>query len=98
MNQNDKNKMMDEILKNSNGKLDTKAIKDAAKKGDTEKLINSLKDEDKQKLLNVLSNQDALNEILKSPQAQAMLKLFGGKNGWFNKTAIGNFKWPAKYE
>ena len=81
MNQNDKNKMINDLLKNSNCKFDAKAVKDAAKKGDTDKLLNSLSKDDKQKLLNVLSDQNAMNEILKSPQAQAIMKLFGEKNG-----------------
>ncbi len=77
MNQNDKQKIMNDILKGSKGKLDEKALKS----GDTDRLLNSLSPDDKQKLLNVLSDQEKLNEILKSPKAQAILKLFGGKNG-----------------
>ncbi len=77
MNQNNKQKMMNDILKSTNGKIDEKALKS----GDTDKLLNSLSKDDKQKLLNVLSDQNAMNEILKSPKAQAILKLFGGKNG-----------------
>ncbi len=78
MNQNNKQKMMNDLLKS--GKIDQKAINDA-KNGNTDKLLSSLSNEDKQKLLKVMSDQNAMNEILKSPQAQAIMKLFGGKNG-----------------
>lgn len=77
----DKNKLFDDLMKSSNGNLDKKAIENAAKTGNTEKLINSLSDKDKQKLLSIMSDKQAMNDILKSPQAQALLKLFGGKNG-----------------
>lgn len=78
MNQNDN--LYNEILKN-NSRLDKNEIKNALKTGNTDSLINSLSSEDKQKLLNVMSDKQAMNELLKSPKAQALLKLFGGKNG-----------------
>lgn len=77
MNQNNNN--LNDILKNS--KLDKKEIESAVKTGKTDKLINNLSPEDKQKLLNVMNDKEAMNNILKSPKAQAILKLFGGKNG-----------------
>lgn len=57
-----------------------KEILSAAKSGNTDKLINSLSNEDKQKLNKILSDKNALNEILKSPQAAAIMKILGGKN------------------
>lgn len=77
MNQN--NKHFNELSKN--GKIDKKAVENAIKTGNTDSLINSLSAEDKQKLLNIMSDKEAMNNILKSPKAQALLKLFGGKNG-----------------
>lgn len=77
MNQN--NKMINDMLKGRN--LNKKDLENAAKTGNTDQLINSLSDDDKQKLLKIMSDKEAMNEILKSPQAQALLKLFGGKNG-----------------
>lgn len=67
----------------SNGKLDKEAITKAAKSGDTSSLINSLSQEDKQKLNNILSDKQALAEVLNSPQAKALMKMFGkgNKNG-----------------
>lgn len=77
MNQNNN---FDNILKN-NGKIDKKAVENAVKTGNTDSLVNSLSKEDKQKLLNLMSDKQAMKDILKSPEAQALLKLFGGKNG-----------------
>lgn len=79
MNQN--NKSFNDILKNGNDKINKKEIENAVKSGNTDRLINSLSPEDKQKLLNIMSDKEAMNNILKSPKAQAILKLFGGKNG-----------------
>ena len=61
--------------------VDKKELENAVKTGKTDKLINTLSPEDKQKLLNIMNDKAAMNEILKSPKAQALLKLFGGKNG-----------------
>ena len=80
---NPDNKIFNDLLKSSNGKIDRNAITDAAKSGDTSKLVNSLSNEDKQKLNQILNDKDALSEILKSPQAIALMKMFkrGGKDG-----------------
>ena len=77
MNQNNN---LNDLLKN-NGKIDKKAVENAVKTGNTDRLVNSLSAEDKQKLLKLMSDKQAMSDILKSPQAQALLKLFGGKNG-----------------
>ncbi len=77
MNQNDK--IFSDMLKNKN--INKKDIETAAKTGNTDQLINSLSPSDKQKLLKLMNDKAAMNEILKSPKAQAILKLFGGKNG-----------------
>ena len=74
------NNNFDNLLKN-NGKIDKKAVENAVKTGNTDSLVNSRSKEDKQKLLNLMSDKQAMKDILKSPQAQALLKLFGGKNG-----------------
>lgn len=74
------NKNLNDLLKN-NGKIDKKAVENAVKTGNTDNLVKSLSNEDKQKLLNVMNDKQAMSDILKSPQAQALLKLFGGKNG-----------------
>ena len=77
MNQNNN---FDNLLKN-NGKIDKKAVENAVKTGNTDSLVNSLSKEDKRKLLNIMNDKQAMSDILKSPQAQALLTLFGDKNG-----------------
>lgn len=64
----------------NNPKFDRKTM-EAAKKGDTKQLIDNLSDQEKQKLNAILNDKAALENILKSPQAAAIMKLFGGKNG-----------------
>lgn len=66
---------------NSN-ELNLKDIEKLKSQGETSKLINNLSSEQKEKLNAVLSDKEALEKVLKSPQALALLKLFGGgKNG-----------------
>ncbi len=79
MNNNDLNN----ILKGANGKINSEDIKKAAQSGDTTSLINNLSADDKQKLNNLLSDKNALEELLKSPKAQAIMKMFkkGNSNG-----------------
>lgn len=50
-----------------------------AKEKDPKKLLNSLSKEDQEKVNNILSDKEALNDLLKSPQAQAILKMLSGK-------------------
>ena len=77
---NDKTSI-ENILKMSDGKLDRKTLENAAQSGDASSLVNKLSDKDKQKLDEILSDKQKLAEVLKSPQAKMLLKLFGGKNG-----------------
>lgn len=71
------NKNFDNISNFEREKID--ALK---KSGNADKLLNSLSAEQKEKLNAVLSDQKALENMLKSPKAMALLKLFGGgKNG-----------------
>lgn len=73
-------KIFNDIISNSKGKLDKETISKAAKSGDASALVNNLSKEDKQKLNNILSDKQALSEILKSPQAKALMKMFGKGN------------------
>lgn len=79
---NNDNQAFENIFKKSGGKIDRKTLEKAQKSGDATALVNSLSDSDKQKLNNILSDKEQLAQLLKSPQAQMLLKLFGGdKNG-----------------
>ncbi|MBO5019124.1 MAG: hypothetical protein J6D52_00525 [Clostridia bacterium] len=83
MNNNQNNKNSDNMFFSANNNIDKKIISEAAKSGNTDKLINSLSPEDKQKLNSILNDKKAIAEVLKSPQAAAILKMLsgGGKNG-----------------
>ncbi len=75
------NNDFEKIIKQGKG-IDREAIKKAKQTGDTSALLKNLNAQDKQKLNDILNDKQKLSEVLKSPQAQALLKLFGGgKNG-----------------
>lgn len=79
----DKKKLIENYLSASNGKIDRNAVKKAAQSGNADALIQSLSQEDKQKLNAVLNDKSAMEALLKSPQAAAIMKMLsgGGKNG-----------------
>lgn len=81
MNNFDKNKILNEIGKNSDGKIDMNALSAAAEKKDAQAIINSLNEEDKEKLKNVLNDREAIKNLLKNPKITDMLGQFmgGGK-------------------
>lgn len=79
---NNQNNEFDKIINKSGGKVDREALEKAKKSGDVSSLVNNLSNEDKQRLNNILNDKEQLEKVLKSPQAQMLLKLFGGgKNG-----------------
>lgn len=84
MNNNDINKqrLIDALLSSSGGKLSRDSINRAADGKDITPLVNSLSPEDREKLNRVMSDKESMEKLLKSPQAQLILKsvLRGGKN------------------
>lgn len=84
MNNNDINKqrLIDALLSSSGGKLSRDSINRAAVGKDITPLVNSLSPEDREKLNRVMSDKESMEKLLKSPQAQLILKsvLKGGKN------------------
>ena len=84
MNNNDINKqrLIDALLSSSGGKLSRASINRAADGKDITPLVNSLSPEDREKLNRVMSDKESMEKLLKSPQAQLILKsvLKGGKN------------------
>ncbi len=84
MNNNDINKqrLIDALLSSSGGKLSRDSISRAADGKDITPLVNSLSPEDREKLNRVMSDKESMEKLLKSPQAQLILKsvLKGGKN------------------
>ncbi|MBQ9965173.1 MAG: hypothetical protein IJP22_00415 [Clostridia bacterium] len=77
----DKNKILEEIGKNSGGKIDMKALSQAAEKKDAKAIINSLNEEDKEKLKRVLNDKEAIKNLLKNPKITDIIGNFmgGGK-------------------
>ena len=82
-NTNQNNDIFKNIANSSGGKLNADAVKQAAKNGNTDALIKNLSDSDKQKLHSVLNDKEALEKLLKSPQAAAIMKMLskGKQNG-----------------
>ncbi len=66
--------------KSNNFGISNEAI-NAAKKGDKKALLNQLSSDDIKKINSVLNDKQKLEDILKSPQAAAIFKALGGKNG-----------------
>lgn len=80
----DKQRLLKALLASSGGKLNPNAINDAVNSNDTGTLLNSLSAEDRQKINRVMSDKKSLEQTLKSPEAQVILKSIlkgGGKNG-----------------
>lgn len=83
-NEIDKQKLMDAVISSSGGAIDRNSLNEAVKDKNAAALINKLSEKDKEKLSRVMSDRKSMEEVLKSPQAQAILKSFlkgGGKNG-----------------
>lgn len=75
---------MDKNLNSNFGETGGKISKEAiekAKNGDNSALLSSLSNEDKQKIEGLLKDKQALKTILSSPEAKAIMKMLGGKNG-----------------
>lgn len=80
----DKQKLLKALLASSGGKINPNAINGAVNNNDTGTLLNSLSAEDRQKINRVMSDKKSLEQTLKSPEAQVILKSIlkgGGKNG-----------------
>lgn len=79
---NNQNLNFEAIAAKSNGKLSQKALENAAKSGNADALVKNLSEKEKEKLNQILSDKSELERLLKSPQAQMLLKMLsGGKNG-----------------
>ena len=73
-------KMIDSLMNETNGKVDRKSI-EAAMGGDTNALLNKLNDSDKAKIQQMLNDKAALQKLLSSDAAkQIMKRMTGNKN------------------
>ena len=71
-NNNNYDKMLEMLSKRMG--TDPSNLKSAAQKGSVDSLIRSMKPEDAQKIQSLLQNKSELERIMKSEQAQAILK------------------------
>ena len=71
-NNNNYDKMLEMLSKRMG--TDPSNLKSAAQKGSIDSLLRSMKPEDAQKIQNILQNKSELERIMKSEQAQAILK------------------------
>lgn len=60
--------------------IDPDLIKEAAQTKDPKKLFETLSDDDKKTVNSILSDKEALAQVLKSPQAAALLKMLSRKD------------------
>ena len=79
-NENDKGRILNNIVSSANGKIDREMLQNAVKSNNADALINSLDKKDKEKLKSIMSDKASMEALLKSPEAQAFMKK-GGKNG-----------------
>lgn len=75
---NDKNQLINEIMRASGGKINNTAAKEAAQ-GNVSALMENLSESDKAKLNSILSDEKATRQLLSSDAAKALMKLFYGK-------------------
>ncbi len=71
-NSNNYDKMLEMLSKRMG--TDPSNLKAAAQNGSVDSLMRSMKPEDAQKIQNILQNKSELERIMKSEQAQAILK------------------------
>ncbi len=71
------NKMLGEL----SGKLgmSQQQLENAAKSGDIKNMLKNTDDARAKQIENILSDPEKTKKLLESPQAQALLKLFGGE-------------------
>ena len=78
-NPTDKQKMLDALMRKTNGAVDRGSI-EAAMNGDTNALLNRLNNSDKAKIQNMLNDKEALQKLLSSAAAQKLIKKISGKD------------------
>lgn len=73
----DKQKMIDELMRNTNGAVDRGSI-EAAMGGNADALLDRLGDSDKAKIQKLLNDRSALQKLLSSDAAQQLMKRLSG--------------------
>ncbi len=73
---NNTNKLFEELSQKLG--VSGKQIENAAKNGSVNDVLKNMNSAQKQQVESILSDPEKTKEILNSPQAQALMKLFGG--------------------
>lgn len=83
MERNRSKNIFDDISRSSNGKIGREDV-DAAMKGNADALFQKLNSDDRAKVQNLLNDREALQKVLKSDAAKAIMESLmknGNKNG-----------------
>jgi hypothetical protein len=73
---NNTNKLIEELSRKLG--VSEKQLENAAKKGNVKDVLKNMDAKSSQQIESILSDPEKTREILNSPQAQALMKLFGG--------------------
>lgn len=73
---NNTNKLFEELSQKLG--VSGKQLENAAKNGSVNDVLKNMNSAQKQQVESILSDPEKTKEILNSPQAQALMKLFGG--------------------
>ena len=73
---NNTNKLIEELSRKLG--VSEKQLENAAKKGNVKDVLKNMDAKSSQQIESILSDPEKTKEILNSPQAQALMKLFGG--------------------
>lgn len=77
MAENNKNKILGELSEKLG--LSQQQIESAANSGDIKNMLQNADKAQVKQIENILSDPEKAKKLLESPQAQALLKLFGGE-------------------
>ena len=73
---NNTNKLIEELSRKLG--VSEKQLENAANKGNVKDVLKHMDAKSSQQIESILSDPEKTREILNSPQAQALMKLFGG--------------------
>ena len=73
---NNTNKLIEELSRKLG--VSEKQLENAANKGNVKDVLKNMDAKSSQQIESILSDPEKTREILNSPQAQALMKLFGG--------------------
>lgn len=87
INETGKQRLIEALLKSSGGRLQRDAVSRAADGQDPSALLGMLSPEERARLTELTTNREKLEELLKSPQSQQILRsiLKGGNGNGRNK-------------